>query len=152
MDFQIKDCSEGKFYELDDLNCDYNTSLQSTFSKLNAIITNDSTHKSIIDNLKSLEKSNKIDVVVDEDVQTKVKIALQDLSKIIANFNTWSAKYRNLLGTNISLKYDGTMDAIGINFDISFTCYGEYCTFDVIYKQDLCHKCKLFSATLSNNM
>jgi hypothetical protein len=114
------------------------------------LLKSDSTHQSIVDNLKSLVSSNKIDVVVDKDVQNKVKIALQDLSGMIANFNTCSAKYCNLLHIDIALKHFGSMDEIRISFQISFKFYGENCTFDVIYKQGICHKCKLFSATLSD--
>jgi HKD family nuclease len=140
----------GNFYVLADLKIYNNTSLQAKLEKVDAIIRSDSTYQSIVDNLKSLERANKLDVIVDQDVESKIKIALQELSERITKFNPYTAKYFNLLDIITALKNFQPFDGIYISFEISFMCYGENFTFDVIYKQGLCSKCKLFSATLPN--
>lgn len=145
MDFQIEDCSEEQMYLFDPLRVRENRSLQTTLAKLVVIIENDSTHQIIIDNLsKHVQMSDKY-------VKDKVLNALQFLSVMILQFYPGDAKFTNRLYINKSVQTDNIECTLA--FNIEFNCYGDNCTFNVTCRLGLGeYKCKLFSATLSNNM
>jgi hypothetical protein len=142
----------GKAYDIEEFHCDTNESLSEMLKELNGVLNSDSTYRSIIRNLQSLQDSGKINIVLDEICRDDINNALESLANKINAFNCFNAGFNNSIYENVIPKYLNPTDGATIRFYINFKCYGEHCIFNVIYAENLCIKYRLFSATITQDI